>query len=168
MTLSITGDDGKERELTEIGYSGLRTLRYVSIPWIILSTLGLQNRTIDFEGISYVVLYGIPPLVLLYNLFVHARSKVLSILNHHIALLTLYGILATTDLLGISLTAFLLYLTLVTRFIHKTCVFRMITHSCDGQNPVRFNKKNLQILTGAFLLVCKLIYILNVHRNLKL
>ena len=168
MRLCITDDDGKKRELSEIGYTGLHTLRHVSIPWIILSALGIQSKTIDFEGLSYMGLYGIPPLVLLYNLFIHASSRSLTILNHHIALLTLYGIFSTTDPMRISLTALLLYLTLATRFIHKTCVFRMITHSCRGQDPDRFNRKNLQILTGMFILVCKLVYVLDVQRNLKL
>ena len=168
MQLCITDDDGKKSELSKIGYTGLHTLKYVSFPWIILSVLGLQGKTVDFEGFSYTGLYVVPAIALLYNLFIHASSRTLTILNHHIALLTLYGIFSATDPVRISLTALLLYLTLATRFIHKTCVFRMITHSCKGQDPDRFNKKNLQILSGTFLLVCKLIYVLDTQRNLKL
>lgn len=168
MRLSITDHDGKKNELSEIGYTGLRTLRYVSFPWIVISIMAIQGKTTDFEAFTYILLYGVPPLLLLYNLFIHASSRMLTILNHHIALLTLYGVFSTTDPLRLSLTTFLLYLTLVTRFIHKTCVFRMITHSCEGQDPDRFNKKNLQILTGMSFLFCKLIYILDTQRKLKL
>ena len=160
--LCITDHEGKERELSEIGYTGIHTLRLVSFPWLILAILGLQGKCLDFEGCSYTALYVIPPAVLMYNIFVHARSQVLKILNHHISILTLYGILSTLDPTRISLSALLLFLTLATRFIHKTCVFRMVTHSCKGQETERFNRKNLQILVGIFLLVCKLILAIGV------